>query len=144
MTPQQETLIRETWRQVTPIADAAAEMFYGRLFETQPALRDLFRNTDMAAQHRAVVQALTFVVDELGSPEALRPALQDLGRRHVAYGLSEAHLEAVGAALLWTLAKGLGPAWTPEAEAAWSEAYGMIATQMREGARQAASAALPH
>lgn len=144
MTPQQETLIRETWRQVTPIADAAAGMFYNRLFEIEPAARDLFHATDMARQRRAVIEALTFVVDELGKPEALLPVLRDLGRRHAAYGLRDAHFEAVGAALLWTLAQGLGPDWSPKAEAAWTEAYGLVAAAMREGAREAAAAPLPN
>ncbi|WP_193369900.1 globin family protein [Pelagibius marinus] len=144
MTPQQETLIRETWRQVTPIAEAAAEMFYNRLFEIAPAAGGLFHATDMARQRRALVEALTFVVDELGKPEALLPVLHDLGRRHAAYGLRDAHFEAVGAALLWTLAQGLGPNWSPKAEAAWSEAYGLVADAMREGARESTAAPLPN
>ncbi len=143
MTPQQETLIRETWRQVSPIAEAAAEMFYSRLFEIEPAARELFHATDMARQRRAVIEALTFVVEELEKPEALLPVLHDLGRRHAAYGLRDTHFEAVGAALLWTLAQGLGPAWSPKAEAAWTEAYGMIAGAMREGAREAAPISPP-
>jgi hemoglobin-like flavoprotein len=33
------------------------------------------------------------------------------------------HYATVGAALLWTLEKGLGASWTPELAAAWTLAY---------------------
>jgi len=139
MTPQQETLIRKTWHKVTPIADTAAKLFYDRLFDIAPAARGLFHGTDMAAQRRAVIEALTFVVKELDRPEALLPVLRDLGRRHAAYGVRDMHFEAVGAALLWTLAQGLDTDWSPKAEAAWTEAFGIVAAAMRNGASQASA-----
>ena len=41
-------------------------------------------------------------------------------------------------ALLWTLGQGLGDAFTPEVEEAWAEAYGLLATVMKEAAAEAA------
>jgi nitric oxide dioxygenase len=46
-----------------------------------------------------------------------------LAKRHVGYGVKAVHYATVGAALLWTLEKGLGPSWTPELAAAWTLAY---------------------
>ena len=36
MTPDQKHLVRESWKQVVPTAEAAAELFYRRLFEIDP------------------------------------------------------------------------------------------------------------
>jgi hemoglobin-like flavoprotein len=36
----------------------------------------------------------------------------------------------VGSALLWTLEKGLGEAWTPDVAAAWTTAYGTLSAYM--------------
>jgi hemoglobin-like flavoprotein len=134
MSPEQMTLIRDTWRQVGPIADTAAALFYDRLFELDPDVRVLFRGTDMARQHAALVQAITAVVDGLDRFDKLVPNIEALGRRHNAYGVTDRHYDTVGEALLWTLEKGLGDAWTPEAADAWTEAYGAISHIMRNAA----------
>ncbi len=134
MTPDQKRLVRETWDQVTPIADTAAMLFYDRLFEIDPDLRDLFRETDMAAQRDKLVATLAHVVQNLDYLEILVPTIEDLGRRHVGYGVTGAHYDTVGAALLWTLKRGLGDSWTSETEAAWTAAYGTISGIMRRAA----------
>ena len=102
--PQSKRLVKESWRQVAPIADAAAEMFYQRLFEIDPSTRKLFHVSRMAEQRRKVVQALTLAVEGLDNLDALLPAIRDLGRRHHAYGVNDRHYESVGVALLWTSA----------------------------------------
>jgi hemoglobin-like flavoprotein/uncharacterized protein YjiS (DUF1127 family) len=137
--PQSKRLVKESWRQVAPIADAAAEMFYQRLFEIDPATRKLFRTTGMAEQRRKVVQALTLAIEGLDNLDALLPAIRDLGRRHHHYGVDDKHYESVGVALLWTLQQGLGTAWTPAVASAWSEIYALLSDAMREAAREAAA-----
>jgi nitric oxide dioxygenase len=44
--------------------------------------------------------------------------------------VTEDQYAPVGAALLWTLEKGLGPDFTPETKAAWTEAYTALAGVM--------------
>lgn len=138
MTPEQKRILRETWALVTPIADTAARLFYDRLFEIDPSTRPLFQDTDMAAQREKLMATLAGVVDNLDDLEALVPAIEDLGRRHVNYRVSDAQYDSVGQALLWTLAQGLGTAWTAEAEAAWTDAYTTIAGIMRKAAAETA------
>jgi hemoglobin-like flavoprotein len=130
MTPNQQQLIRDTWAQVTPIADEAARLFYERLFELDPALRRLFARTDMPAQRTNLVQTLTVVVKSIDKLEALVPAVEALGRRHAGYGVRPRHYATVGQALLDTLALGLGDSFTPDARDAWAEAYGLLADVM--------------
>ncbi len=99
---------------------------------TSPSTRALFRSVDLSAQRNKLLQALSWVINNLEQPEALRSTLQELGRRHARYGVCDRHFQSVGAALLSTLEQGLGASWTPEVEAAWTAAYTMIASVMRQ------------
>jgi len=135
MTPEQKILVQKSFEQVLPIADVAAELFYGRLFELDPSLRHLFRG-DMKAQGRALMSMIQVAVVGLDKLERIVPAVQNLGRRHAGYGVTDAHYETVGAALLWTLEQGLGEAFTPEVKAAWVEVYTILATVMKEAASE--------
>jgi methyl-accepting chemotaxis protein/hemoglobin-like flavoprotein len=126
----QVALVQASFERVKPIADTAADLFYGRLFEIAPQVRPLFPE-DMTAQKRKLIAMLALAVANLDKPEALVAAVSDLGRRHLGYRAEEAHYEPVGAALLWTLEQGLGPAFTPELRQAWAETYGIVAGLMR-------------
>ena len=136
MTPQQQDLIRTTWAQVAPIADPAARIFYDRLFTLDPSLRPMFAFTDMDAQRKNLMQTLAVVVKGIDHLEALIPAVEALGRRHAGYGVQPSHYATVGQALLDTLALGLGDAFTPEARAAWTEAYELLAGVMLAAASE--------
>ena len=133
MSPEQKALVKESWRKVAPMADAAARLFYDRLFEIDSTTRPLFQ-IDLADQRRKLIQALTMVVQGLDHLETLVPTIADLGRRHAQFGVTDAHYDTVGAALLWTLEQGLGSAWTPEVKVAWSCAYALLADVMRGAA----------
>ena len=139
MSPEQKTLVKETWRKVAPMADTAARLFYDRLFEIDATPRLLFKTTNLAEQRRKLIQALTVVAQGLDHLEALVPTFADMGRRHAQYGVTDSHYDTVGTALLWTLEQGLGSGWTPEVKAAWSGAYALLADVMREAAGEPAS-----
>ncbi|MEK8088045.1 globin family protein [Aquabacterium sp. A3] len=133
MTPEQVALIQTSWQKVVPIREKAAELFYGKLFELDPALKPLFKG-DIKEQGRKLMMMLNTVVTNLEKLDSLVPAVQDLGKRHVAYGVKDAHYGTVGAALLWTLGAGLGDAFTADTEAAWTEAYTVLSTVMKDAA----------
>jgi hemoglobin-like flavoprotein len=141
MTPEQKDILRDTWHSVAPIADQAAQLFYGRLFEIDPATQPLFARTNMPEQRAKLMEAIGLVIEKLDELELLVPTIEALGRRHAGYGVTDAHYFSVGAALLWTLEQGLGEAWTPEAAEAWSEAYTLLADTMRRAAAQSMAAA---
>lgn len=136
MTPEAVALIESSFEKVKPIAPQAAELFYGKLFDLDPSLRPLFKG-DMAEQGRKLMATLGFVVAGLRTPEKILGAVADLGRRHVGYGVQDSHYDTVGAALLWTLEQGLGPDFTPETKAAWTDAYTLLASVMKNAAAQA-------
>jgi hemoglobin-like flavoprotein len=135
MTPQQINLVQDTFNMVAPIAEQAAALFYDRLFTLDPSLRPMFHG-DMTEQGRKLMATLALAVSGLNQPEKIIPAVQHLGRKHVAYGVQPEHYDIVGEALLWTLGQGLGDAFTVETEEAWTAAYMMLANVM-EGAAAA-------
>ena len=129
MTPDQVKAIQDSFANVIPIADQAAALFYGRLFEIVPEVKPLFHG-DMTEQGRKLMATLATVVNSLDNLEAVLPAASALAKRHVEYGVKAADYAPVGAALLWTLEKGLGDLWTPELAAAWGEAYKVLSEFM--------------
>jgi hemoglobin-like flavoprotein len=135
LTPAQKTLVQASFATIAPIADDAAALFYRRLFEIDPSLERMFRG-DMAEQRKKLMQMLTAAVKGLDRLEQLVPVVQDLGRRHASYGVTAAHYDTVAEALLWTLEKGLGAAFTLETRAAWTAVYGLLAATMQEAARE--------
>jgi hemoglobin-like flavoprotein len=140
MTPEQVKLIQDSFNQVRPAAEKVAEIFYGRLFEVAPGVRALFSD-DVKPQGRKLMTMLATVVDGLDKLDDLVPAVQDLGARHVGYKAEPAHYDVVGEVLLWTLGQGLGDDFTADVEAAWTEAYTILASVMKDAAAQQTAAA---
>lgn len=133
MTPEQIRIVQSTWVKVLPIKDIAAQLFYKKLFETDPSLRALFRG-DLRQQGEKLMQIIDAAVNGLSHLERIVTAIQDLGRRHVDYGVKDHHYETVGATLLWTLKDSLGAEFTPQANEAWATVYGVLAGKMQEAA----------
>jgi hemoglobin-like flavoprotein len=125
MTPDQVTLVQQSFAKVAPISEAAAVIFYDRLFEIAPSVKPMFP-ADMTEQRKKLMATLAVVVGGLGNLESILPAASALATRHVSYGAKAEHYPVVGAALLWTLEKRLGESWTPEVAAAWTAAYGTL------------------
>jgi hemoglobin-like flavoprotein len=129
MTPEDVELVQSTFERVRPISEAAARMFYGRLFEIAPEVKPLFKG-DIAEQGRKLMATLAVVIGSLHSLQTILPAVSTLAKKHIEYGVKPSHYAAVGAALLWTLERGLGAAWTPEAAKAWTNAYTTLSNFM--------------
>jgi hemoglobin-like flavoprotein len=132
VTPQQKNLVRDSFARVAPLADEAGALLYDRLFEMDPSLRGLF-HSDIRDQGRKLMQMIAVAVNSLDNLEAIVPALHALGRRHMAYRVTAEHFEIGGAALLWTLERVLGAAFTPDVRHAWASVYDVLITVMQEG-----------
>lgn len=133
MTPEQIVLVQNSFNKVVPIRERAAVLFYGRLFDLDPALKPLFTG-DMKQQGLKLMAMIATAVGGLRNLEQIVPAVQALAKRHVGYGVQASHYATVGAALLWTLEQGLGPDFTPEVKEAWTACYGLLATTMQQAA----------
>jgi nitric oxide dioxygenase len=127
--PTQINLVQESFAKVAPISEQAATLFYDRLFEVAPAVKVMFP-ADMTEQRKKLMTTLAVVVNGLSSLESVLPAASALAKRHVSYGARPEHYPVVGGALLWTLEKGLGEAWTADVADAWTAAYGTLSGYM--------------
>jgi nitric oxide dioxygenase len=135
MTPNTIDNVQRTFNVIAPIADSAAALFYSKLFELDPSLRSMFK-ADMTDQGKKLMQILGVAVSSLKNLEAIVPAVQDLGRRHVKYGVRPQHYNTVAEAILWMLAQTLGNAFTPEIKQSWTEVYTVLADTMIAAANE--------
>lgn len=136
MTPKQISIVQESWQKVLPIAPQAAEIFYSTLFDMDPSLKALFPN-NMEEQGNKLMAMLDTAVKLLDKPDKLMPAVEKLGVRHVGYGAKREHYDTVGAALIKTLATGLGKEFTAPVKKAWTTVYQSLATTMIDAAESA-------
>ncbi len=134
LSPAAIELVQQTFAEVGRNPQQLVEAFYGRLFSLAPDFRPLFPE-DMREQQKKLLQSLTLVVNNLKKPESVVPAVQELGRRHIDYGVKPEHYDTVGAALVWALAQQLGPQWNAEVQDAWVAAYTLVATVMIEASQ---------
>ena len=139
MNTHQIDLVQKSFADVKPIASAAAELFYARLFVLDPSLRVMFKG-EMGKQGQMLMSMIGAAVAGLRNLETLAPVVRKLGARHVGYGVRTEHYATVGTALLWTLEKGLGEKFTPEVRDAWTEAYTLLAEVMQLGAMEEVAA----
>jgi hemoglobin-like flavoprotein len=138
MTPEQVAMVQDSFKNVVPIAGTAADLFYDRLFAIAPEVRPLFPD-DLTEQKKKLIAMLATAVTNLHQLDKIIGAVEDLGKRHVAYGVTAKHYEPVGAALLWTLERGLGADFTPPVKAAWIETYATVAKVMTDAAAEVAA-----
>lgn len=144
MTPTQKQIVRDTWTQVLPIQETAASLFYGRLFDQYPEVKPMFKG-DMQEQGEKLMKMLDQAVSSLDNLDALVLPLKQAGKAHKGYGVKAEDYDKVGASLLWTLQQGLGDAYTPAVEDAWSSTYATLSSVMIDGAEYSVKpAAMTH
>ena len=95
MTPAQIELVQDSFRKVLPIKDTAGELFYNQLFTLDPELRPLFPE-DLKPQIQKLMSMIATAVGGLTKLETIVPAVQELGRRHVGYGVKDKDYDTVG------------------------------------------------
>jgi NAD(P)H-flavin reductase/hemoglobin-like flavoprotein len=126
-------IIRSSFALVEPRAEELGRHFYATLFSQAPETRDLFP-VNMEVQRSRLLRALVHVVQMVDQTDDLVPFLQQLGRDHRKFGVLAQHYDAVGNALLGAISTYAGPAWTPEVQKAWIDAYTIVAGAMRDAA----------
>lgn len=132
MTPEQKTLVKESWAKVMPIKETAADLFYNRLFEQYPEVKVYFKG-DIKEQGEKLMMMINTAVGGLDNLEALIEPVKALGKKHVIYGVQKEDYDKVGASLLWTLEQGLKDDFTPDVKDAWTVTYTTLANVMIDG-----------
>lgn len=133
MTSSQILLVKKSWRLLRNLPpELVADAFYSKLFLDHPELRRMFPK-QMDDQYKKLIDMLSSMVARLDNLGSLEQEIIEMAKRHVGYGVQNKHYEMVGAALLWTLEKGLGADWNEETAEAWAACYGIISGQMVQG-----------
>ena len=117
-----------------PIKEAAAQLFYARLFNRYPEVRVYFKG-DMRDQGSKLMAMIDTAVGSIDRLESLRKPLREMGQRHSDYGVRQEDYPKVAESLLWTLEQGLGDDFTDEVRGAWTEVYDRVSAVMLDGAR---------
>lgn len=138
MTTDEIFLLKSSFQKFSPIAEQATGLFYARLFELDPTLRDFFHG-DRAERGSRLLRTIGQAINGVERLDRLVPAARQLGLRQASYQVKEKHYDTIGEALLWTLAKSLGADFTQETRAAWGKTYWLLAETMRAGARDGAA-----
>jgi nitric oxide dioxygenase len=144
MTPAQLRVLQRSFAKIEPIADQFGSIFYERLFTVAPEIKPLFR-TDLKAQQSKFMKVISEVVQlhlraivslpvtATASGRAVLPGAFWSGKLHAAYGVRMEDYAIMKSALVWALAKTLGPDCTDEVKEAWSLAYDIVVNAMEEG-----------
>ena len=137
--------MQETYRKLEPHAGLFAKAFYDRLFSDNPNIALMF-DTGLEDQSMRFQVMLYTAVSGIERSEELKPALRNLGQRHVGYGVRPVDFIGFEAALLWALERFLGEEFTPDVRHAWKAFYAIMCAAMLEGAsgRIADSAIRPY
>lgn len=136
MTAEQQELVRTSFARLAIMPEVFAAIFYERLFQLAPQVRELFKH-DMRVQGIKLMGMLTAIVFNLHTPDDVLPAVIEMGKRHVSYGVSDSDYDVLGKTLLLALEEVLGEEFTPEARDAWTACYDEVAGQMRQAAQDA-------
>ena len=130
------SIITDSFARISGRTDELFSAVYDELFRLDPTLRALFP-VDLAEQRGKLAVTFRLMIENLRAPERLVPILEDLGQRHVGYGVAARRLQVFGDALLICLERFEGPAWNPRLRAAWAQAYEAISGAMAQGMKAA-------
>jgi hemoglobin-like flavoprotein len=126
-TPREKELLRASYRHILPVAETIAKTFYHRLFDVAPEIKFLFDPTTATAQYQHFMQVITLAIRDLDSPQKIVAMMQELGQRHLSYGVRPEYYGLVGNSLMWTLRRTLLNDFPPHIESAWTKLYVMTA-----------------
>ena len=99
MTSHQIELVQNSFVLVEPVLDHVTILVYDRLFELDPSLRRTFHSPREEQAHK-LTHVLTIFVRALNRPKLILAVVEELGRRHLTYGVREKHYATFGEALL--------------------------------------------
>lgn len=131
MIDQEIQIVQQTWFNLAKENDSEiGELFYTRLFENDPHLRNLFRNS-ISAHGRRFVSMMNYLIIKLDNTSVIHQA-RSLGRKYAEYGIQNKDYDYIKEALFWTLKKKLGERWTPDVMVSWIWFFSTIGLLMKD------------
>lgn len=106
--------------------------FYSDLLSSNPELNDTFNDVNQATGKlsRALTNIILAYAYNIGHLSDIIPRLERVANKHCSLGIKPDQYQIVGKHLLEAFSQVLGPAWTPQLEAAWEKAYSALARML--------------
>jgi hemoglobin-like flavoprotein len=117
---------------------------FDRLFELEPRTKTVFGFTkdhvptgEEVEKRGLLIHAIRMIhmfdaaLSMLGpDTETLCEILNDLGKRHIGYGVKPHYFPFMGHAVLYALQETLGDKWTPQMHDAWVEIFDILSGEI--------------
>ncbi len=136
MTSQQIDRLQHSFKELSSRSEEFGKLFFARLFTKQPMLRALLPRDEWQRTHD-LLGGLGIVVKNLHKLDAISHTLMDFGARAQRSGIMPMHYGLAREALLDTMHDLLGPQWTEELDADWTEALNAVSSVLILGAGRA-------
>lgn len=107
------------------------EHFYKRVFEEMPESREMFK-TAIPIQHQRFMQTLIITINALDHPERFNKLATEMAEKHIRHHLEPHQYQALGVALMDSIAITLGDEFTEAMREAWEALYHALVTTMQE------------
>ena len=134
------TLLRESVALAAAREPVITRRFYEIFHGRYPQVVPLFSKNAPEKQQEMLQGALLAVLDHLDDAAWLTDTMGALGAKHLGYGVTAEMYPWVGECLIAALADLCGDRWTPQHEAAWVGAYGVLMDLALAGAERARTA----
>eukprot|EP00057_Strongylocentrotus_purpuratus_P001468 XP_001199205.2 PREDICTED: uncharacterized protein LOC763287 isoform X1 [Strongylocentrotus purpuratus] len=145
LTTEQKNLIKGSWRSVAPEKAKCGAVMFAKLVTEHPHIGRLFPFGGLSKSYQSllmddkvkahglrVMQTISDAIRVLDNLDKLLPLFRDLGKRHVAYGVTKEHFAAVGRALMNSLKETLGSSFNDNTKNAWLTFWQLIEDTMSE------------
>ena len=119
MTPQQITLIKQSWRsfrQVDPTI--LGDLFYSYLIKENPSVKSIFKYS-LQKQSKLLMDFMNNIIVHLEKIDEMKSDFKEMSKLYAEYGILPQHYHLIKDALLWTMQQGLNNDWNKEVENAW-------------------------
>ncbi|KAH6874055.1 putative flavohemo protein [Thelonectria olida] len=129
LTPGQIQIVKSTIPALEQHGVAITTLFYTRLLEAHPELKNIFNTAHQSTgeQPAALAHAIWAYAVNIENPEALKTAISRIGHKHASLGVTADLYPIVGDGLLSAIKEVLGNAVDEPVMAAWKAAYQQLA-----------------
>lgn len=132
LTYKQSRLVQDTLPALREHGEEVASMFYATMLGEHPELKNHFNTVNQAngRQPRALTSIIIAFAANISHTSELIPKLERVCHKHCSLGIQPDQYAIVGEYLIRAFKEVLGPAMTPEVQAAWMDAYCVLARMM--------------
>lgn len=144
--PQTIAILRSTWKESLYPAQVEGSSFdpvdnimllYNKMFELDPEQAALFHGRDVRVEAKRFAKMMGTILASLDQEKG-HTIIEDMGRRHVIYGIKPRMFDIQALAVVHMAQSVLFPLgqWTPTTKDAWVRCYAHIVKHMKAGALQ--------